>query len=115
LRLIVDQEEKITEVATFVKDKNLTGDQTINLVRAIKGKPGFTIEESYNTIKVIPVKVTPPKKDPVETAISEAEQLIKTLEEIKPATLNKESKKNLHAKLLEVQNKIKAIMKSMET
>jgi len=115
LRTIADQEEKLTEVVTFIKDKKLTGDQTINLVRAIKGKPGFTIEESYNTIKIAPVKVTPPKKDPLETAISEAEQLIKTLNEIKPATLNKESKKNLHSKLLEVQNKIKAIMKRMET
>ena len=116
LRTIVDQEEKLTEVVDFIKDKKLTGDQTINLVRAIKGKPGFTIEESYNTIKEIPIKVTPVvKKDPLETAISEAEQLIKTLEEIKPATLDKESKKNLHTKLLEVQNKIKAIMKRMET
>ncbi|MHB8276177.1 MAG: ParB/RepB/Spo0J family partition protein [Candidatus Humimicrobiaceae bacterium] len=116
LRTIVDQEEKLTEVVSFIKDKKLTGDQTINLVRAIKSKPGFTIEESYNTIKVLPIKVTPVvKKDPLETAISEAEQLIKTLEEIKPATLNKEGKKNLRTKLLEVQNKIKAIMKSMES
>jgi len=115
LRTIADQEEILTEVVTFIKDKKLTGDQTINLVRAIKGKPGFTIEESYNTIKVIPIKVTPVKKDPLETAISEAEQLIKTLNEIKPASLDKESKKNLHTKLLEVQNKIKAIIKSMGT
>ncbi|MEI7616102.1 MAG: ParB/RepB/Spo0J family partition protein [Actinomycetota bacterium] len=83
LRTIADQEEKLTEVVTFIKDKKLTGDQTINLVRAIKGKPGFTIEESYNTIKIVPPKPIPPQKDPLETAISEAEQLIKTLEDTK--------------------------------
>ena len=113
LRQLIDQDEVLTEVVSFVKDKKLTGDQSLNLVRAIKGQPGLTIEESYNTIKAEPLKDTPAKKDLLETVISEAEKLIKTLEEIKPATLNKESKKNLHSKLLEVQNKIKAIMKTM--
>lgn len=114
LRQLVDQDEKLIQTVVFIKDKNLTGEQTQELVQKIKSEPRFTIEEAYSTIKIQPVKVTPPKKDPLETVISEAEQLIKTLEEIKPATLNKEGKKNLHTKLLEVQNKIKAIMKSME-
>ncbi|MHB1334801.1 MAG: ParB/RepB/Spo0J family partition protein [Candidatus Humimicrobiaceae bacterium] len=115
LRQLVDQDEKLIQIVNFIKDKNITGEQTQVLVQKIKSEPRFTIEEAYNTIKVAPPKPTPPKKDPLETAISEAEQLIKTLDEIKPATLNKESKKNLHTKLLEVQNKIKALIKNIET
>ncbi|MCL5772350.1 MAG: ParB/RepB/Spo0J family partition protein [Actinobacteria bacterium] len=115
LRQLVDQDEKLIQTTVFVKDKNLTGEQTQELVQKIKSEPRFTIEEAYNTIKVVPPKLTPVKKEPIEIVISEAEQLIKTLEEIKPATLNKESKKNLHIKLLEVQNKIKSIIKSIVT
>ncbi|MHB8276055.1 MAG: ParB/RepB/Spo0J family partition protein [Candidatus Humimicrobiaceae bacterium] len=114
LRQIVDQEDKLSEVANFIKDNKLTGDQSIKLVRAIKSEPRFTIEESYNTIKVEPVKVKLEEKDTLETVILEADKLIKTLEEIKPEELNKESKKNLHSKLLEMQKRIKTLIKTME-
>jgi ParB family chromosome partitioning protein len=115
LRQIVDQEDKLSEVATFIKDNKLTGDQSLKLVRAIKSEPRFTIEESYNTIKVEPLKVSPTKKDPLEAVISEADKLIRTLEEIKPDTLKKEDKKNLHSKLLEMQKRIKTLIKTMES
>jgi len=115
LRQIVDQEDKLSEVATFIKDNKLTGDWSINLVRAIKSEPGFTIENAYKILETPKIKPIISKKEPIEIAISEAEQLIKTLEEIKPDTLNKENKENLHDKLLEVQNKIKAIIKTMES
>ena len=115
LRQLIDQDEVLTEVVSFVKDKKLTGDQSLNLVRAIKGQPGLTIEESYNTIKAEPLKDTPPKKDTLETVILEADKLIKTLEEIKPDTLNKEGKKNLHSKLIEMQKRIRTLIKTMES
>ena len=114
LRTIADQEEKLTEVVTFIKDKKLTGDQTINLVRAIKGKPGFTIEESYNTIKVIPIKVTPVKKDPLETAISEAEQLIKTLEDTKLIETKGKNIKPLKENLEKLQKTIEIFLKTLK-
>jgi ParB family chromosome partitioning protein len=119
LRQLLDKSEVLGEVFQFIKDKRLTGEQTQELVQAIKSQPRLTIEESYNIIKSEkkqePIKTESAKKDPVKTAVSEADKLIKTLDEIKSATLNKESKKNLHSKLLEVQNKIKAIIKSMGT
>ena len=115
LRQLLDKAEVLRGVFDFIKDKKLTGEQTQELVQTIKSEPRFTIDESYNNIKAKPAKLTPAKKDPLEIAILEAEKLIKTLEEIKPNTLNKEGKKNLHSKLLEVQNKIKAIIKTMES
>jgi len=115
LRQLIDQDEVLTEVVSFVKDKKLTGDQSLNLVRAIKGQPGLTIEESYNTIKAEPLKVALEEKDTLETVILEADKLIKTLEEIKPEELNKEGKKNLHSKLLEMQKRIKTLIKTMES
>ena len=119
LRQLLDKSEVLGEVFQFIKDKRLTGEQTQELVQAIKSQPRLTIEESYNIIKSEQkqgaTKTESVKKDLVKTAVSEADKLITTLDEIKSATLNKESKKNLHSKLLEVQNKIKSIIKSMET
>jgi len=37
-------------VFSFLKEKKLIGDQSLELVRKIKGEPGFTIEESYNKL-----------------------------------------------------------------
>lgn len=110
LRQIADQEEKLPEVAAFIKENKLTGEQSIELVRAIKGQPGLTIEENFNTIKTEPIKPKTVKKEPLEEAIIEAEKLIKTLNEIKLINLNKEKKKSLQKKLLEVQSKIKTII-----
>jgi len=115
LRQLADQEETLIETANLIKDKKLSGDQSLKLIRTIKGQPRLTIEESYNTIKTAPPKPVTVKKAPIEAAISEADKLIKTLEEIKIEPLNKKSKKNLHTKLMEVQNKIKDIMKTMDT
>ena len=115
LRQLLDKAEVLRDVFSFIKDKKLTGEQTLELVQKIKGEPRFTIEESYNTIKVEPLKVSPTKKDPLEAVISEADKLIRTLEEIKPDTLKKEDKKNLHSKLLEMQKRIKTLIKTMES
>ncbi|MHB8276681.1 MAG: ParB/RepB/Spo0J family partition protein [Candidatus Humimicrobiaceae bacterium] len=114
LRLIAEQEDKISEVATFIKDKKLTGDQSLNLVRAIKSEPRFTIEESYNTIKVLPIKVTPVKKDPLETAISEAEQLIKTLEDTKLVETKGKNIKPLKDNLEKLQKAIENFLNTLK-
>ncbi len=110
LRQIADQEDKLPEVAAFIKENKLTGEQSIELVRAIKGQPRLTIEENFNTIKTKPIKPKTVKKEPLEEVIIEAEKLIKTLNEIKLINLNKEKKKSLQKKLLEVQSKIKTII-----
>jgi len=115
LRQIADQEDKLPEVVTFIKENKLTGDQSIELVRAIKGEPGFTIEENYNTIKKDSPKSNVIKKEPLEEVINEAEKLIKNLGEIKLVDLNKENKKTLQSKLLEVKKKINNIIKTIES
>jgi len=114
LRLLLNQSEVLRDSYNFIKAKNLTSNKSLELVKAIKSTPGRTIEESYNTIKVEPVKVTSPKKDPVKTIVLEADKLIKTLDEIKPESLNEESKKKLHSKLLKVYSKIGKILKSVQ-
>jgi hypothetical protein len=59
----------------------------------------LTIDESYNSIKSEKKQETTKtgsiKNDPVKTIILEADKLIKTLDEIKPESLNKESKKKI--------------------
>ena len=118
LRQLLDKSEVLGEVFQFIKDKRLTGEQTQELVQAIKSQPRLTIEESYNIIKSEkkqePIKTESAKNDPVKTIVSEADKLIKTLDEIKPESLNEESKKKLHSKLLKVYSKIEKILKSVQ-
>ena len=114
LRQLVDQDEKLTQTVIFIKDKNLTGEQTQELVQKIKSEPRFTIEEAYNTIKVEPPKVKPPKKDPLETAISEAEQLIKTLEETKLIETKNKNIKSLKENLEKLQKTIEIFLKTLK-
>lgn len=115
LRQIADQEEKLPEVVTFIKENKLTGDQSIELVRAIKGEPGFTLEENYNKIKKDSPKLKMANKEPLEEVITGAEKLIKNLGEIKIVDLNKENKKTLQSKLLEIKKEINNIIKQIES
>ena len=39
------------EIKEDIRQKKLTGDQSLELVRKIKGEPGFTIEEIFNSSK----------------------------------------------------------------
>ena len=118
LRQLVDQDEKLIQTVVFIKDKNLTGEQTQELVQKIKSEPRFTIEEAYNIIKSEQkqetIKTDSAKNDPVKTIVLEADKLIKTLDEIKPEVLNGKSRKKLHSKLFKVYSKIEKILKSVQ-
>ena len=61
-------------------------------IQKIKGEPRFTIEESYNELKNLSSNKVKTKKEDVETAILEAERLIKSLEKIKILEITKEKK-----------------------
>jgi len=61
LRQLLDQAEILREVFNFLKEKKLTGDQSLELVRKIKGEPGFTIEEIFNSSKEANKKISQAK------------------------------------------------------
>lgn len=114
LRQLLDKAEVLREVFNFIKDKKLTGEQTLELVQKIKGEPRFTIEDAYNQLKESKSQKERTKKEPLEMAIFEAKRLSRALEKIKQDELLKERLKELHKVLVEVQKRIKALLKSIE-
>jgi len=115
LKQLMDKPKALHDVYRFIEGEKLTGEQTQELVKIVKGAPRRTIEESYKQIEKPEYKKTKVKKNPVEIAITESEHLIKTLEKIKTENLIKKGREELHSKLKEVQNKIKALIKSLES
>ena len=117
LRQLLDKAEVLREVFNFIKDKKLTGEQTQELVRAVKeidGKPRFTIEESYNELKSLNSKKIKTKKEDIETAILESKRLIKTLEKTKIIATNSENIESLKENLKELQKSIESFLKSVQ-
>jgi len=110
LRQLLNQAEVLREVVAFLKDKKLTGDQSLELVRKIKSEPRFTIEESYNQLKRPPQNKEILKKEPIKLAISESMHLIKTLEKVKLDKLKAKEKEALKATLIVIKNKIEKFL-----
>lgn len=111
-RQILSQPELLRDTYHLVKEKRLTGEQSMELVKIAKGQPRLTIEEAYNQWKE-----TEPKREkiktgrlPVERAISEGSRLAKTLEKIKVEELHEERREELRQALLEVQKRIRALL-----
>jgi len=100
-------------VFSFLKEKKLIGDQSLEIVRKIKGEPGFTIEESYNELKNLTPKKVKTKKEDIETSILETERLIKILEKIKLPEITEEKKSYLKDILFEVRSKTGNILKAV--
>lgn len=98
---------------SFLKEKKLIGDQTLELVRKIKGEPGFTIEESYNELKNLTPKKVKTKKEDIERAVLESERLIKTLGKIKLSEVTEVGKRYLKSILFEVRSKTGNILKAV--
>ena len=112
LRQLLDQAEVLRDVFNFLRKEKLTGDESLELVRVVKGKPGFTIEESYNQWKESAPQKSKIKTErhPVEVVISEGLRLSKSLEKIKVEDLLEERRENLRQALLEVQKQIRALL-----
>ena len=116
LRQLLDQAETLRDVHSLLKEKKLTGEETLEFVKFVKGKPRFTIEESYNHWKESEPKKDKVKVDrqPVEIAISEGIRLAKTLENIKPDDLNRTSQMALKETLLKIKERIQALLIALE-
>jgi ParB family chromosome partitioning protein len=112
LRLLLDQAEVLRDMFEFLKKQKLTGEDCLELVRFVKGKPGFTIEESYNQWRQAGSKKEKIKieRHPAEIAILEGSRLAKTLEKIKVEDLLGERREELRQALVEVQKKIRALL-----
>lgn len=79
LRQLLDRAEVLREVFNFLKEKKLTGNQSLKLVREIKIKPRFTIEESYNELKNLNSKKVKTKKEFPEIIVNECDRILKAI------------------------------------
>jgi ParB family transcriptional regulator, chromosome partitioning protein len=95
LRQLLDQAEVLRGVVAFLKDKKLTGDQSLELVRKIKSEPGFTPEEAFKNIG----KEIKPKsevvKNPQEFIFEDVERLTKHIKKLRIEEVDKNEKKKL--------------------
>ena len=110
LRQLLDKAEVLREVFKFIKDKKLTGEQTQELVKTIKGKPRFTIEESYNSLKETSLKKEKTQKEPVKIVVSEGTHLVKMLGEINLSKMKPSEREALKATLLVIKKKIEEFL-----
>jgi len=113
LRQLLDKAEILREVVNFMKEKKLTGDQSLELVRKIKGEPGFTIEESFNEICMKKNKENSLVKNPVDMIIAVSKKLTKTIKETDLKSLEKIKRDNLRETLLTVKNTIESLLEKL--
>ncbi|MBM3701445.1 MAG: hypothetical protein FJW63_00395 [Actinobacteria bacterium] len=111
LRQLLDKAEVLREVFNFIKDKKLTGEQTLELVQKIKGEPGFTIEESYNELKNLNSKKVKTKKEFPEIIVNECDRILKAINKFKSEAMDKSHKEILFNKLLKVKKSIDILLK----
>jgi ParB family transcriptional regulator, chromosome partitioning protein len=110
LRQLLKQADVLRDVFNFFKENKLTGDESIELVKAVKGEPRFTIEETHNKLKLLPKKEKI-KKEPIELVVEESKRLVKILEKLEEVKFSKKSAESLSISLLYVQKKIKESLK----
>ena len=115
LRQLLDQAEVLREVVSFVKDKKLTGDQSLELVRKIKSEPGFTIEESYEKHKEGISKKERIIRKPTDLLILEAEKFKKILGNIAFEELPEEDRKTFYNILSNTQKLIRSLIKKLKS
>jgi len=95
LRQLLDKAEVLREAFNFFKENKPTGEDSLKLVRQIRGKPGFTIKEAFESLE----KGTKPKakeiKTPHEIIFSDVERLTKNIKKLKLSDIDKKQKKKL--------------------
>ena len=114
LKQLIDKPKALQGVYGFIEKKKLTGEQTQELVKIVKGAPRRTTEEAYKQIEKQRKEKPKPGRSPVEIAITESEHLIKTLGKIEKENLIKKGREELYSKLVEVQERIKTFIKNLE-
>ena len=115
LRLVLNKPEVLRDSYNFIKEKNLKSNESLELVKAIKGTPGRTIKEAYEKIEKQRKEKPKVRRSPVETVITESDHLIKTLGKIEKENLIKKGREELCSKLVEVQERIKTFIKNLES
>lgn len=111
LRQLLDKAEVLRETFNFIKEKELTGEQTLELVQVLKSEPRFTIEESYLHLKESSKdKKAAVKREPVKIAIFEGMHLVKTLEKIKLSKMKSSDQESLKATLMVIKRKIEEFL-----
>ena len=113
LRQLLDQAEVLREVVNFMKEKKLTGDQSLELVREVKSKPGFTVEDSYKEISVFKKKNTGISKNSINVVNYANERLLKLLLTIKKNNISLEDRAELKDKLNKTLDIIKKFIKKL--
>lgn len=114
LRQLLDQAEVLRDVFNFLKKEKLTGDESLELVRFVKSKPGFTIEDSYTQWKNSEPKKEKAFRQPVEILIAESERLVKTLDKVSIDKLLIEKRDELRKVLTEIQKRTLALLVQLE-
>ena len=113
LRQLLDRAEVLREVVNFMKEKKLTGDQSLELVREIKSKPGFTMEESYNQILQFKNKTSKNdiiKKEPLKILVNEGHKFLNILNTLNPEAITEEVKNLIKDNLVSIKNKIQLLL-----
>ena len=112
LRQLLNQAEILREAASFIKEKKLTGDQSLGLVRKVKGQPGLTIQQSYESLEEEFPKKKKETREPVKIAVSEGMRLVRTLAKIKLNKMKVNEKEAFKATLLVIKNKIEELLEN---
>jgi len=110
LRQLLDKAEVLREVFNFIKDKKLTGEQTLELVQAVKSEPRFTIEESYNELKNLSSNKVKIKKESKDLLINECDRLLKTIRLLNLNNIKNNNPSSLKDKLFDVKNVIEDLL-----
>lgn len=110
LRQLLNKTETLREAASFIKEKKLTGDQSLGLVRQVKGQPGLTIQQSYESLKEELPKKKKEQKEPIKIAVAEGTHLVKMLSEIKLGKMKPSEREAFKAILMVIKNKIEEFL-----
>jgi len=112
LRKLLNNPKALRDVSIFVKEKKLTGDETIGLTKIIKSEPGFTIEKAYNELIELKIKnqKLKPKHSPVESAIIASRHLMNALEGVDYKKLKKTHQAEFKNSLIRIQQIIKELL-----
>lgn len=117
LRQLLDQAEVLRNVFNFLKEKKLNGNDALELVRFVKGKPGFTIEESYTQWRDLDLKKEKVRGEynPVELIIAESKRLVKVLDKLELKMVpNDNNRLELRDTLLKTKDKIITLLSKLE-
>jgi len=113
LRQLKDK-EKLKDVHGLIEEKKLTGEQTQEIVKRVKSAPRRTIKKVYEEFEESKTIKEKPIQEPLGPIFEESNQLIKTLDNIKVEKLVKKGREELYKKLLQVQERITTIIKTLE-